>query len=77
MDDATLLEALIGKYMRLHRELAEAHAAGHWRGGLVDRLADEIDEAKRALAQARPVDEQTDDVLPGFDAATLGSRSAA
>ena len=57
-------DELFGKYMRLRRELADAYTAPRWRGELISRLADDIIEVERAMADAQPRDEQTSEGLP-------------
>lgn len=60
------LDELFGTYMRLRQELADARDAPPWRRSPVDRLVREIVEVERAIAEAQPVDEQTNDLLPGI-----------
>ena len=56
---------LIGTYMRLRQELAQAYAAATWNEGRIDRLANEIAVVERALASALPSSEQTDGMMLG------------
>ena len=58
-------EELWGKYLRLREELAEARAARRWQAGRIERLVDDMVEVGRALTQALPADEQTNEMLPG------------
>ena len=60
------IEELLGKYMRLRQELAEAYSATRWRARYIERLAEDIAEAGRAVRRSQPLDEQTDEVLPGI-----------
>ena len=51
---------------RLHKELTALHAApqDNWRGGHIYRLADELAEVERLIAESRPRDEHTRDLWP-------------
>ena len=60
------LEELLGKYMRLRAELAQAYAAADWNTDHLNRLGDDIALTEQALARAQPRDEQTSDLLPGL-----------
>ena len=60
------LEQLIGKYMRLRAELSAAYAALAWNTRHIDRLDDDIESTGRAITQAQPLDEQTNDSFPDF-----------
>ena len=60
------LEELMGKYLRLRAELAQAYAADGWNTDHLNRLGDDIASTERALARAQPRDEQTSDLLPGL-----------
>jgi hypothetical protein len=53
---------------RLRKELATAHAAPHdnWRGGHIYRLADELADVERSLAESSPRDDHTKDLWPGM-----------
>ena len=53
---------------RLRKELATAHAAPHdnWRGGHIYRLADELADVERSLAESHPPDDNTKDFWPGM-----------
>lgn len=59
------LEQLIGKYMRLRGELSAAYAALSWDTGHLTRLDGEIASTSAAISQAQPLDEQTDETMPG------------
>ena len=60
------LEQLVGKYLRLRGELSAAYAALSWDTGHLTRLDDEIASTGVAISQAQPLDEQTDESMPGF-----------
>ena len=60
------LEQLIGKYQRLRDELAQAYGEPVWNMSRINRLSDEIVATERAMAQSLPVDEQTNDLIPGL-----------
>ncbi len=60
------LEQLIGKYQRLRDELAQAYRDPAWDTSHIDRLSEEIVATERALAKAQPLDEQTNDLIPGL-----------
>ena len=55
---------------RLREELTKAHAVPHdsWRGGQIYRLADELADVERSLAESRPRDDHTKDLWPGLEA---------
>jgi len=50
---------------RLQQELDDAYASpeDNWRGGRIYRLADEIADVERAIAESRPRDEHPRDLL--------------
>ena len=54
-------DELLGTYMRLRQELAQAYGATYWNEGLIDRLAEQINRVEQSLASGQPVDEQTED----------------
>ena len=54
-------DELLGTYMRLGQELAQAYGARHWNEGLIDRLTEQINRVEQSLASGQPVDEQTED----------------
>ena len=58
-------EAMMERQHRLHQELAEAYGnpEDNWRGGRIYRLVDEIADVERAIAESRPRDEHTKDLL--------------
>jgi len=60
-------ETMTDRRHRLHQELAEAYATpnDNWRGGRIYRLADELADVERAIAESRPRDEHTRDLWPG------------
>ena len=60
------LEELVGKYARLRAELATAYGALFWDTRHIARLDDEISSTGVAITQAQPLDEQTNDTMPGL-----------
>ena len=66
MNKPMTLEQLTGKHARLRHELALAYAAPDWGTGRIDRLAEELADTERALANNQPPDEQTEDPMFGF-----------
>jgi hypothetical protein len=64
MTSKTSDETMTERWHRLHQELAEAYATpvDNWRGGHIYRLADEIADVERAIAESRPRDEHTRDL---------------
>ena len=55
-------DELLGTYMRLREELAQAYGSSNWNEGLIDRLANEINRIEHSLTSGQLADEQTDDV---------------
>ena len=57
-------ETMTERRHRLHQELAKAYATpeDNWRGGRIYRLANEIADVERAIAESRPRDEHTKDL---------------
>ena len=64
----TSQETMTERSHRLHQELAEAYdaTADNWRGGRIYRLADEIADVERAIAESRPRDEDAKDLWTGL-----------
>ena len=64
MDSDPLKETMTDRRHRLHQELAQAYATPEdsWRGGRIYRLADELADVERAIAESRPRDEHTKDL---------------
>lgn len=60
------LEQLMGRYFRLKQELALAYREQPWHGARIDRLADDLATAERAIAAMQPADEQCGDSMLGF-----------
>ena len=60
------LEQLIGRYRRLRDELAQAYLDPAWDTNYINRLSDEIVSTERAISKAQPLDEQTNDLIPGL-----------
>lgn len=60
------VEGLLERLVLLRRELSAAHADRRWRADRIDRLCTAIAEIERNLALAIPLDEQTNDLLPGY-----------
>ena len=60
------LDQLIGKYQRLRDELAQAYRDPAWDTSHINRLSDEIVATEREMVKAQPMDEQTDDMIPGL-----------
>ncbi len=44
------IEQLMGRYLRLKQDLEIAYRAQPWRGGLINRLANDIARTERELA---------------------------
>ena len=59
-------EQLIGKYQRLRDELAQAYSDPVWNTSRINRLSDDIVATERAMAKSLPMDEQTNDLIPGL-----------
>jgi hypothetical protein len=68
MDSDPLKETMTDRRHRLHQELAQAYATpeDNWRGGRIYRLADELADVERAIAESRPRDEHTKDLWTGL-----------
>jgi len=60
------LDALIGQYERLRRELLEARAMPTRHLARTERLAEELLATQRAIADLQADDEQTCEALPSF-----------
>jgi hypothetical protein len=66
MNEPITPEQLTGKHARLRQELAEACLAPASRAGRIDRIAEELAQTERAMANTQPVDEQTDNPMFGY-----------
>ena len=60
------LEQLMGRYFRLKQELALAYREQPWHSPRIDRLADDLAAAERAIAALQPSDEQCSEPMLGF-----------
>lgn len=57
---------LMGRFIRLKRELAVAYQAQPWQSARVDRLADDLASTERQLVALGPVDEQCGESMLPF-----------
>ena len=68
-------DELLGTYMRLRQEHAQAYGASSWNEGLIDRLANEISRVEHSLTRGQPADEQAGDTQLGVLPITISNNS--